>query len=362
VALLLTLTAGAGCGVDDPVASLPSDTAPAELQCTLDPELLASGAAPNAIPALTNPEIVSAHGPDLEYLAPDDRVLGVVMGGEARAYPHNILWWHEVINDEVGGRSLAVTFCPLTGSGLVFDRSTMDASGLDLGVSGLLFANNLVMFDRSTGDLYGPQMSVSGRCGGFQGVVPRLVPVVETTWERWQELHPGTGVVSSNTGHTRRYTVYPYGDYDEPDNSRLLFPMPMDVERPPKERVLGIRSGADGGVLFPRGELAGAANPAGRAVANDVVGSEAVAVFYEAEGDETMMAFRRTVQGTALEFEAVEDGFRAVGTETVFDIEGSGTGGTLDGVRLEAVSDAYVAFWFAWRAFQPRARVWTAAP
>lgn len=180
--------------------------------CLVDPDLLvASGLPPDAIAALTLPSMVSAGHPQADYLDDDSRVLGIVMNGEARAYPHNILWWHEVVNDRIDLQWISVTFCPLTGSGLAFDPR-VDGVRLDLGVSGLLFANNLVLFDRISGGVYGPQLSVEGKCGGFQGTSLSLRGVQEMTWGRWVALHPGTKVVADGTGYDLPYDVYPFGE------------------------------------------------------------------------------------------------------------------------------------------------------
>ena len=87
-------------------------------------------------------------------------MLGVAINGEARAYPHNIGWWHETVNDKIGGRAISVTFCPLTGMGLVFDATDAHGGQFQLGVSGLLFNTNLVMYDRRDGDTLYPRTRV----------------------------------------------------------------------------------------------------------------------------------------------------------------------------------------------------------
>ena len=359
---LAALLAAVACG-DDTVTSSdddgdtrPADPLSAEL-CTLPDSLIAdAGLAPNAIPALTDPLLVEPGSEGLRYLHDDTRVLGVAASGEPRAYPHNILWWHEVINETTG--SYAVTFCPLTGSGLVFDRTTLDGRP-DVGVSGLLFANNLVMYDRETERLIGPQMSVTGKCGDFRGDEPELVPVIETSWERWRELHPTTTVVSARTGWDRNYRIYPYGDYDIKENPVLLFPMETDRSRPPKERVLGVRAGEAGGVAYPFDEL-DRLGPT--AVVNDEVGTQSrpVAVFYERRDGRTATAWDRRVDDRTLTFETAGDGWMDAETGTLWDLAGRAVEGPLVGERLTAVSDAYVAFWFAWRHFQPDSRTWTA--
>lgn len=147
-------------------------------------------------------EMVAADAPDAEYLSGSDFVLDVVVDGQARAYPHNILWWHEIYNDRVGETVFSVTFCPLTGSGLVFDRQ-LQGEPVEFGVSGQLYNSNLVMYDRHN-DSHWSQMLGVGVSGPNIGDQLELLPVVETTWDRWQQLYPDTKVVSDQTGHARR--------------------------------------------------------------------------------------------------------------------------------------------------------------
>ena len=208
-------------------------------QCLIPENLIVSGGpGKDGIPALTNPEVVPASAGD-SFLVPDDLILGVVVNGEARAYPHGILWWHEIANDVLGGRPIVVSFCPLTGSGLVYDAA-INGQLHNFGVSGLLFDNNLILFDRTTDSLWS-QMGVQSICGSLQGTRLSLLPLVQSTWAAWKAMHPDTTVVSFNTGFSRDYTRYPYGNYDLVDNTMLLFPQStVDPRLPMKETVLGI--------------------------------------------------------------------------------------------------------------------------
>ncbi len=146
--------------------------------------ILESGELRNGIPALTDPVFVSANDPAAGYLLEDDIVLGIARNGEVKAYPNNIGLAHEIVNDLVGGEPVIVTLCPLTGTGMVFNGE--NSSGrIFVGVSGLLFNNNLVMHDRrDPGDnatLY-PQMLSVGVAGPREGNELALQPLIETTW------------------------------------------------------------------------------------------------------------------------------------------------------------------------------------
>jgi len=330
--------------------------APSELLCNLDSDLLISSLAPNAIPALKDPTMVLPGDPGADYLFDSDRVVGVVMNGEARAYPHNIMWHHEIINDRIGNQPIAVTLCPLTGSALAFDPS-FDGRVLDLGVSGLLFANNLVIYDRASSEVYGPQLSIEGRCGAFRGESLTLMPLQEMSWGRWKELHPDTRVVSGDTGFNRNYRFYPYGNYDNINSDDLLFPMQVDRSRPLKERVLAIRDG-DAGRGYPFLEL----TAVGDVVAlNETITGVPTAIFFEARDGQTALAFDARVAGQTLTFDADPAGFwvdRETGS--TWDIDGTATGGPMAGERLKTRADAYTLFWFAWRHFQPNGSMFAA--
>ena len=169
---------------------------------------LRSGGVPrDGIPAMTNPQSVAPE--DAHYLADSDLVLGVVANGAARAYPHRLGWTHEVINDQLGGQYISVTFCPLTSTGLVFDAMAADSTQIELGVSGMILNSNLVLYDRRDEKTLYPQMIYTGISGTRKGQRLQLLPVVETTWGLWRALHPHTTVVQAATGLDRYPGLYP---------------------------------------------------------------------------------------------------------------------------------------------------------
>jgi len=330
-------------------------------QCLIPENLIISGGpGKDGIPALTNPEVVSASAGD-SFLVPDDLVLGVVVNGEARAYPHGILWWHEITNDVLGGRPIVVSFCPLTGSGLVYDP-VINEQLHNFGVSGLLFDNNLILFDRTTDSLWS-QMGGQSICGSLRGARPSLLPVVQSTWAAWKTMHPDTTVVSFNTGFSRDYTRYPYGDYDLVDNTTLLFPQStVDPRLPMKETVLGItHEGVARAYSMSR-----MSTVAPRLVINDNVNGLAVLVTFDA-GSSLAVPFERRLQqaatsegassgeGELLEFEIIDEGMfpfklRDRQTGSIWNLRGVAVEGPLAGARLRQIP-TFSAFWFAWSAF-----------
>jgi hypothetical protein len=312
-------------------------------------ELHHGGTGKDGIPALSNPPLVRAGQAEAAYLRDDDRIVGVVVGGEAIAIPLNILWWHEVVNLEAGGRRFAVTHCPLTGSSLAFDREPL--GGVELGVSGLLYRSNLIMYDRSDDESLWPQMLRGAACGSQSGTGLVMLPVLEATWAGWRVLYPGTRVVGSNTGVDRNYRVYPYGEYARIDNDEVLFPFgQIDRRRPPKERVLGIPDGANGGRAYPFGALA---SLGGVVAVND----GAHVVFWNQDA-QAAMAYRPETEGQPLTFEVVDGRITDRETGSTWETSGIASDGPLMGRQLEPLAEAYIAFWFAWAAFHEHTSVW----
>ena len=339
-----------------PQVSSPSPPLPASVCAIPEEQIFAGGPGRDGIPALTDPVMATAGTPGADYLAPDERVIGIVVEGEAFAIPHRVLWHHEIVNLNAGESRLAVTYCPLTGSSMAFDRSIID--GAELGVSGLLYLNNLIMYDRREDDSLWPQMARGARCGTSTGLELPMWPVAEMTWQGWTELHPETQVPAQNIAGGRNYAAYgyPYGSYEEESNPGTLFPMPsIDTRRPPKERVLGIptRGGSEaGGIAFPFGELR-ELGAVGAVMAT--VGGRAVVVFWSGAG---ALAFYPRAAHRGLNF-MVRDGVivdRQTGSR--WTTEGRAEDGPLSGAELEPIAEAYVAFWFAWAAFQPRTQIW----
>ena len=309
------------------------------------------GIAKDAIPALTDPTLLL---PDSAFFMKEtDRVIGLVVEGQPIAVPHNILWTHEIANLNFPSIQLAVTFCPLTGSSMAFDRAAV--GGGEFGVSGLLFQNNLTMYDRTTRESLWPQMSRQAACGPRLGARLRMVPVIEITWEGWKALYPDTRV-TSETGFDNEYTptTYPYGDYTAPGNDALLFPLDIDGRHPPKARLLGIPNSREGGVAFLFSDLDDG-QPVRVIDERDEKGP--IVVFWNS-AYESAMAYRTLLNGTRLTFQARGDAIVDAETGSRWRVDGLAITGTLAGQRLEPVTEAYVAFWFAWAAFHPQTRVW----
>lgn len=168
----------------------------------------------DCIASLDDPNFESQEDAD-KWLNDDDLVFGIVIDGEARAYPQRILNWHEIVNDTIQGQDIAVTFCPLCGSAISFERK-VDGVTTTFGVSGKLYNSNLVMYDRLE-DSYWQQETGIAILGEAAQREEKLkpIPMASVFWEDWRENHPETLVLSRDTGFVRDYARYPYGSYEE---------------------------------------------------------------------------------------------------------------------------------------------------
>ncbi len=200
-------------------------------------QIRAGGPRKDGIPALTIPQFLKAA--EVGYLRPDDRVIGITMHEQSRAYPLAILNYHEIVNDTIGQTPIAVTYCPLCDSAAVFDRRT-PLGEREFGVSGLLYNSNVLLYDRRVKpESLWSQLQSTGISG--PGAKKRLtaLPCELTTWESWKSRFPKTEVMSTKTGHQRDYRRNPYASYFA--DQELMFPVtPVNKRFPNKERVLGV--------------------------------------------------------------------------------------------------------------------------
>ncbi|MEM7364974.1 MAG: DUF3179 domain-containing protein [Pseudomonadota bacterium] len=212
-------------------------------------EIFHGGPPRDGIPSVDRPKFLSAE--DATYMSPDDRVMGLSIDGVSRAYPIDILTWHELVNDRIGtsNRAVVISYCPLCGSGVVF-HAEVDGQPLTFGVSGLLYNSDMLLYDRKTESLWS-QLTHTAQSGPHVAKRLTVFPVTHTTWSEWLRRHPETTVLSRDTGHFRDYDRLPYGGYE--DTERLYFPTRhRSPARHPKEWVLGVTvNGASRAYPYP---------------------------------------------------------------------------------------------------------------
>ena len=292
----------------------PNTTAPlqAEAECAVPCDEIVLGCpGTDCIPALTTEELqtskstgtaiqVDPADPGASYLSDNSFVVGVAIGGDARAYPHNVFWWHEIVNDVVGGTPLSITHCPLTFSSVGHDPAAfVTGQTAELGVSGRLYNSNLVFYNRTDDTWFNQLLGVGTKGAQLNEAAPR-VHVWEMTWAAWRALHPDTTVLSQETGHARNYERYPYSSYfvDHADTFRPTNPSP-DPAVPNKAITYGVRVGG-GAKAYVHDDLAAWAASRGQSapvgVVNDTVGSAKIAVVFDIDAG-YVQAFERTGRG-----------------------------------------------------------------
>jgi hypothetical protein len=202
-------------------------------------QIFRGGPPRDGIPAIDSPKFLNANQDT--FTQPKDRILGIIINNQARAYPIKILNWHEIVNDRIGDQFFVITYCPLCGSGVAFS-SLINNKPLIFGVSGLLYNSDVLLYDRHTDSLWS-QIMKKGVSGSFAGVKLKQLPLSHTTWEAWKRQYPSTQVLSTKTGFSRNYENNPYTGYEK---SRQLY-FNVSQKSPnlyhPKEQVLGVEIG-----------------------------------------------------------------------------------------------------------------------
>jgi hypothetical protein len=320
-----------------------------------------SGGPPrDGIPPIDKPKPVPRSAGD-RFLDARDPVIAVAVHGQARAYPLQILVWHEIVNDELGGVPIAVSYCPLCNSSLVFDRRIAGRT-LTFGTTGNLRNSDLVMWDRQT-ESWWQQLTGDAVVGRLTGTKLRPLSAQTLGWAQFKRAYPNGDVLSRNTGHSRPYGENPYVGYDQPQSPAFLYQGREDRRLPPKERVAAIFASRDVAVV-PFTLLAR------RPVVAVRVGDTPAVVLYErgvrsvldqrkvaiSRDVGTVGVFDRRLGGRRLDFERSADGFTDRQTGSTWDVTGRASAGPLAGRRLEPLRHDE-QFWFALAAFVPRARV-----
>ncbi len=317
-------------------------------------EVRRGGPPPDGIRPIDTPcvEPVPAGG---AWLADQESLLVVEVDGEARGYPLAIMTQHEIVNDQLAGVPVLVTYCPLCNSGLAFER-TVDGEVWDFGTSGRLLRSNLVMYDRQTRTLWS-QFSGTALWGDPEVVGRELVrlPTQLLPWATFREAYPDGTVLGRDSFPTRTYGRNPYVGYED-DPSSFLYRGPTDQRLDPDERVVGIGDEA-ASVAVPLARLRD------ETVVTVDVGDEVVTVVWapgqaSAVDDAEVAAGRDVGQTGAFAVDGLEpagDGlFRDPATGAVHDITGATVEGDAPPLVRVPLDDT---FWFVWFAFRPDSAV-----
>lgn len=321
-------------------------------------QVMSGGPPKDGIPSVDEPKFISASEAD-SWIAEDETVQVVSVGSgeerETHIYPIQILMWHEIVNDVVGGRPVTVTYCPLCNTGIAFDRR-FDGRLLDFGTTGRLRYSNLIMYDRQT-ETWWQQATGRGVAGAYAGGRLEMVPMLTLSWSDAADEYPDARVLSRDTGYNRSYGRNPYRGYDTAERP-FLYRGPTDDEFSPMTRVVTVFHN-DSSEAFPYPTLRE------EQVVTASIGGDSIAVFWApgtaspldtgSTGDGrdvgTANAFFARADDRELSFD-VEDG-EIVDEQTgsTWDVGGRATDGPLAGTRLDPVTTSQ-HFWFSWTAFE----------
>jgi len=325
-------------------------------------EILSGGPPKDGIPAIDNPQFITVGEAD-EWLEDLEPVTVYEAGGETRIYPLQILIWHEIVNDVVGGQPVTVTFCPLCNTAIVFD-ATVDGRRLDFGTTGRLRFSNLLMYDRQT-ESWWQQATGDAVIGELLGTQLTFLPAASIAWSEAAESFPDAQVLSRETGFSRNYGRNPYVGYDSINSSPFLYDGPATPgQLLPMARITTVDLNGEA-VAYPNDVLVV------QGVVNDAIGGTEVVVIWQpglasaldsgslAEGQDvgSTGVFERTVDGRLLTFSLNGDTIVDDQTGSSWNILGEAVDGELAGTILSPVVKVD-HFWFSWAAFRPDTRVY----
>ena len=307
-------------------------------------QIVSGGPPPDGIPSIDNPKFISVQEAS-KFLKDSELVLGININGDIRAYPLQILVWHEIVNDKVDGViPVVVTYCPLCFTNQVFNR-TIDGGQdiVEFGTSGKLYNSNLVMYDRTSKSLWS-QALAEGIVGKYAGTKLERVPFDIAYWKQWKQLYPDSKVLSRDTGSNRPYGADPYGDYYT--NSDVLFPVSNKDDRLGlKEIVVGFENKGQ----YKAYKLQEIEH---KKVINDQINGKAIALF--SLYPFMIRAYDPIAQGQTLEFNynPKSKNFLDKQTGSEWNFEGKAIGGQMKGKQLIRLPFDE-GFWFEWVAFHP---------
>ena len=391
-------------GVDASISNIPID------------EVLSGGPPPQGIPGLgfsgdwkgaakasRQEPIFVPQNVAKQWIGEDEPIAVLSIGDETKAYPIQILTWHEIINDTIGGRPVTVSFCPLCNSTIAFDRriplsqaaldnlltinpdvelsdpskeflakykdlgedadSIVKLAEVTFGVSGMLYNSNLLMFDTVSSTLWS-QILAQGNVGTLTNTQLLRIPTQILSFSELQESFPKALVLSRDTGHSRRYGSNPYVGYDLVDSRPFLFDKLVDDRMLAKTRIVSVEI-ADEAVAYKYETLAE------NNLVNDLIADKPIVVFWQAGLNSALDAsqiknskdvgevgvFSRELNGKVLEFEYKNNVFKDKQTGSTWNILGQAIDGELKGSNLDPIIHDNT-LWFAWAAFKPETRVY----
>jgi hypothetical protein len=356
-----TITTSSSAADDNNNSNSPRAVATTKEEKSIVPldQIVSGGPPPDGIPSVDNPKFISIQEAS-KFLKDSELVLGLNINGDVRAYPLQILVWHEIVNDNIGDVPVAITYCPLCFTNQVFNRTIDEGVVVEFGTSGKLYNSNLVMYDRTTKTLWS-QALAEGIVGKYAGTKLQRVPFDVAYWKEWKQLYPDSKVLSRDTGSNRPYGADPYGDYYT--NSDVLFPVSnKDSRLDLKEIVVGFENKGQ----FKAYKQQDIEN---KKVINDQVNGRPIALFssypfmvraydplvVEGGGE----GRQQTIVLLQFEYNTKDkSSFIDKQTGSLWNFEGKAISGQMKGKQLTRLPFDE-GFWFEWVAFHPKSALYS---
>lgn len=324
--------------------SSPHNDTDTDSQWLIPEDQIFVGAGRDAIPSIDEPTFKTVD--EIDNLSDGDLVIGLKIGDQVRAYPHRILNYHEIVNDFIGDKAVAVTFCPLTGSALAWNRE-INGETTEFGVSGLIHKNNLIAYDRKTNS-YWSQMLEQSVSGELIGSRPERIHLIEMNWEAWKTIYPDSEVLTGETGFQRNYSTPPYGNNYAGDDNNIIFPIHREDDRlNRKDLGHGVLYNQDLHV-FPMKEF-----PDSTIVINRNIAGQNLVIIGNSSHNFITSYSAVTADGELLKFSVTDRELPALFEDkegNIWNYFGEAIEGPRTGQKLQKIP-SYNAYWFAWADF-----------
>jgi len=325
-------------------------------------ELIGGGPPKDGIPAIINPKFTTIEEAE-NWLAEKEPVIAVNINGSSKAYPLQILMFHEIVNDRIGRTPVLVSFCPLCYSGIVFNR-TLNGMSVNFGVSGLLRNSDLVMYDQLT-ESFWQQFTGEAIVGDMLGTKLEVISSQIVSFKDFSSNYPDGLILSKDTGFERPYGVNPYVNYDNVESTPFLFSGNVDERLPQNEKVIGIKNG-NLAKAYPYSITME------QKIINDTFNGNEIVIFHvpgtlssldkkSIENSKDVGAtgvFERNLDGIQLNFKYVNNKIIDTNTESKWSITGKCINGKLKSKQLKKVNHGDY-FSFAWLAFRPKSEIYS---
>jgi hypothetical protein len=345
LALVLVLLLFPSC---NPVIDSSSNQPPASdsTDWSVPEDQIYTGALQDQILAIDEPRFASVS--EIDFMKPDDLVLLLNINGQIKAYPHKVLNYVEIVNDVVGEEPVAVTFCPLTGSGLAWSR-TINGHTTTFGVSGLIYKNNLIAYDRRTESRWS-QMLVRSIQGPLRDEQPTpIYPLVQLRWTDMKQAYPEVPVLAGRQSARNNYDSYPYGRDFPDDDQAILFPIDHEDDRLDRKTLVhGLFYNSATSLVFPIPSL-----PESLTVTPYSHQGEEIVIAGSSKMELVVSFYRQLPDGTMLQFTSTGQPFPAIMEDqegNVWNLFGTAIQGPREGSHLER-PPSYNVYWYAWVDF-----------